>query len=364
MEKYDVIIVGAGPIGCKVGELLGKDYKVLILEKKSEIGKPVQCTGFTSDRIFELSDVSKKVVLNKITKSSFFSPNCNNVTIKSKRPFYVLDRELFDKELAKKAEKNNAEIRLKTEFKNFKMEKDHLEIKTNKENFKTKLLIGADGPNSTVASVSGIVQPNNIVVGTQETIKNSFDSDITELWFGPSISSDFFAWVVPENEEWARVGLGSLKNSGYLLEKFIGKRFDNSIERKDKLSGVIRYGLIETSVADRVLLVGDAACQIKPLSGGGLVYGLIGAHKAVDACRRSFEEEKFDYEFLKENYDDKWKEKLRWPIIHLEFIRKTINIWPDFIFNLGTFFGKNMGFIIRQFPDEDFGFFAGTSYNK
>lgn len=357
MEYYDVVIIGAGPSGCKVGELLGKDYNILILEKKPEIGKPIQCTGFTSDRIFELSGVSKRVVLNKITKAGFFSPNCDSVTLKAKRPFYVLDRELFDKEIAKKAENNNTEIMMKTEFKDFTRENNFLRIKTNKGDFKTKLLIGADGPNSTVARISNLPLPDNIVIGVQETIRGSFNPDHAELWFGPSISPDFFGWVVPENDEWARVGIGSFKNSGYLLEKFINKRFDTSIKRKDKLAGVIRYGLIETSVADRVLLVGDAACQIKPLTGGGLVYGLMGAHTAADACRRSLEQERYDYEFLKENYDDKWKEKLKWPIIHLKLIRKMINIWPDFIFNLGTFLGKNIGFIIRQFPDEDFGFF-------
>ena len=66
---YDVVIVGAGPIGCKIGELLGKNHKVLILDKKSQIGRPVQCTGFNSEKIFELSGVSKKVALNRITKS-------------------------------------------------------------------------------------------------------------------------------------------------------------------------------------------------------------------------------------------------------------------------------------------------------
>ena len=71
---YDVVIVGAGPVGCRVGELLGKKgLKVLVLEEHSEIGKPVQCAGLVSHRIFDLSGVSKDVVVNVVKKARIFS---------------------------------------------------------------------------------------------------------------------------------------------------------------------------------------------------------------------------------------------------------------------------------------------------
>ncbi|NCN39216.1 MAG: hypothetical protein COY38_03245 [Candidatus Aenigmarchaeota archaeon CG_4_10_14_0_8_um_filter_37_24] len=356
-DMYDVVIVGAGPIGCKVGELLGKDHKILILDKKTEIGKPVQCTGFTSDRIFELSGASRKIVLNKITRAGFFSPNGNHVTLKSKRPFYVFDRELFDKEMAKKAEKNDVEIKMKTEFKDFSRESNFLEIKTSKGNFKTKLLVGADGPNSPVAGVSNLKLPDSLIVGIQETVQDFFDSDQAELWFGSTISPDFFGWVVPENDKWARVGIGSSQKSGYYLEKFVKKRFGKVINTRDKVGGVIRYGLIENSVADRVLLVGDAACQIKPISGGGLIYGLTAAKIASNACKKSLESGNYDYKFLKRNYDDKWKEKLRWPIIQGVFSSSILHKFPDWLFNFGALLGKGFGPIFQEFVDEDFGLY-------
>jgi len=349
---YDVIIIGAGPMGCKVGELLGKDYKILIIDKKTEIGKPVQCSGFNSKRIFDLSGVSKKVVLNKVTKSKFFSPNGTCMDLKSKIPFYVLDRELFDKELAKKAEKNNAEIMLKTEFKAFEREKDFLNIETSKGFFKTKLLIGADGSGSTVARVSNLPKPDNLLIGIQETIKGDFDLDCSELWFGSKVSPDFFGWVIPEGDDYARIGLASSVKSGYYYQKFVEKRIGKITRKKDKVAGLIRFGLIKNSVTDRVLLVGDAACQVKPYSGGGLIYGLIAAKIASKACENALKKEKYDYNFLKRNYDDKWKEKLKWPIIKGLVISKMVHS-SDRLADFGFGAGKYLSPIVERLFDED-----------
>jgi len=352
-DIYDLVIVGAGPVGCKVGELVGKDHNTLIIDKKKEIGKPVQCTGFVSNRILEFSDISEKVILNKVTRAKFFSPKGNSMTLKSKRPFYTLDRELFDKELADKAVENGVEIKLKNEFKNFEREKDHLIINTSEGKFKTNLLVGADGPNSTVARITKLPQPDNILAGVQETVKGSYDSDCSELWFGSKTCPDLFAWVAPESNEWARIGLATPQRAYHYLEKFIKKRTGAGSKTRNKVSGVIRYGLIEKSVEDRILLVGDAACQLKPFSGGGLLYGLIGAHEASKACNKALKEEKYSSEFLKKNYEDKWKEKLRWSIIKGLSLSRTIHSLSDWMLDTGFSVGKHVAPILEQVVDED-----------
>jgi geranylgeranyl reductase family protein len=352
-DIYDLVIVGAGPVGCKVGELVGKEHNTLIIDKKKEIGKPVQCTGFVSDRILELADISEKVILNKVSKASFFSPKGNSMTLKSKRPFYTIDRELFDKELADKAMENGVEIKLETEFKNFERKKDHLIINTSEGKFKSNLLVGADGPNSTVARLAKLPQPGNILAGVQETVKGSYDSDCCELWFGSKVCPDFFVWVAPESNEWARIGLATNQKAYHYLEKFIKKRTGSGSKTRDKVSGVIRYGLIEKSVADRILLVGDAACQLKPFSGGGLLYGLMGAHEASKTCNEALKEEKYSSEFLKKNYENVWKEKLRWPIIKGLSLKRTIHSLSDWMLDAGFSVGKYVGPIVEQVVDED-----------
>jgi len=310
---YDIIIVGAGPVGCKIGELTAKKgFKVLILEEHPEVGIPIQCAGLVSHRIFELSKASRKVVINKVRKARFYCSN-NYVELKSKKNVYVIDREKFDKELAKRAKSDGAVIKTSTRFLGYKRE-NSLKIKTNKGNFKTKLLVGADGPNSTVANTARIKLPENKLTGVQTTIKSDYSPKTVELWFDSGISPEFFGWVIPENKNWARVGLATNKNVVKCLDNFFIKRFDRKIKCKKILAGAIRYGLIDKSVSTRILLTGDAAAQVKPFSGGGIIYGLIGAEIAAQACVNSLKNERYDEEFLKENYDDMWKQKLAWPI--------------------------------------------------
>jgi len=137
---YDIVIVGAGPVGCKVGELTAKNgFNVLILEEHPEIGTPVQCAGLVSHRILKLSKVSQKVVVNKVRKARFYCSN-NYIELKSKKSVYVIDRKKFDKELAKKAKSAGAEIKTSTRFLGYKREK-FLRVKTNKRNYRTKLLV-------------------------------------------------------------------------------------------------------------------------------------------------------------------------------------------------------------------------------
>ena len=327
---YDTIIVGAGPAGCRVGELIAKKgFKVLILEEHPEIGKPVQCAGLVSHRIFELSGASDDIIVNITKKAKFYSSNGKFIELKSKKPVYVIDREKFDKELSANATNVEAEIRRFTKFEDYKKMKDSIKIKTSEGTFESKILIGADGPNSTVAHESRLKLPKNVLAAVQSTIKSEFESDTVELWFSSEISPDFFGWVIPENEKWARVGLASHKNALSYFKNFLRIRFNQEMKYKDSLAGIIRYGLIESSVSDRVVLVGDAASQVKPFSCGGIIYGLICADFAANACIRSLKENNYSKKFLKVNYDDVWKKKLFLPIKKGLMISKVIHSFSD-----------------------------------
>lgn len=335
---FDVIVIGAGPVGCKTAELLGKKgIKVLVLEEHPEIGKPVQCAGLVSHRIFELSEVSKDVIVNTVNRARFYTSKKNYLELKSKNDVYVIDRKKFDKELSERVKSSGVKIKTSTKFENYCKKETFLEVKTVKDDFQTKLLVGADGPNSTVARAAALKLPNNILVGLQTTVKSNFDVDTTELWFDKKISPDFFGWVIPENENWARIGLATSRNSMEYFKRFLRMRVGTKVKCRDNVSGVIRYGLIKKSVNDHVLLVGDASSQVKPFSGGGLIYGLIGAKFAAEACMKCLEKERYDSKFLEENYDVVWKKKLSLPIRKGLIMNKLIHSFSDvqlnFLFN-------------------------------
>lgn len=345
---WDVIIVGAGPVGCRAGELVAKKgFKVLIIDKKKEIGKPVRCSALVSHRIFDLTNVSKDVVVNVVERAKIYSNSGNCLEVKSKRPVYVMDREKFDKEIGRDAKNAGAKIRMLTALENFKKEKDYLRVKTTKGLFVTKLLVGADGPNSMVAHTANIPLPDNLLVAVQRTVKSSYDSDAVELWFGSNVCPSFFCWVIPENERWARIGLASSRSAMKYLENFIRNRVGKKIRYKDELSGLIRFGLMKDTVSDRVLLVGAAASQTKPFSGGGLTYGQIGAKYCAEACIKSLKEGRYGHEFLKKNYDEKWGERLAWSIKKGWFLNRLTHV-SDLLFDFSIGVGKLSKFILEE----------------
>ncbi len=342
---YDVIVVGGALSGSRTAELLAQNgSSVLLIEEHENIGLPCKCTGLVSWRTPEiLKDLPKRLIVNKLDKGKFYAPDGTSFVLKSKKSAYVLDRTGLDRFLFEQAVKAGAEV--KTEhFETFRYSNSHVEVKTSKGVYRTKILIGADGANSTVAQKANLPMPKNIFIGLQTTASGNFEQ-FAELWFGKKITPNFFAWVVPENEELARVGVSTLTSPKPYYERFLEIRLNHNGLKPD-VAGVIRFGVMKDTVADNVMLVGDAACQVKPFSGGGITYGLIASQICVDAVEKAFEENKFDYQFFKENYDLKWKKKLVPGINKGMMFRKLLYLLPDsqvsLIFKMIKLFGHKI----------------------
>jgi digeranylgeranylglycerophospholipid reductase len=344
---YDVVVVGAGPTGSRVAELAAKrKLKVALIDKKKEIGKPVQCAGLVSHRLRSiLTDLPDNVIVNRVRRAKFISPAAT-LELKHKKQVYVIDREKLDDFLFRKAKRAGADVANPVSFRGYtkKQEADGTEsliVNTDAGKMQTKILVGADGPMSTVATRAGLMRPANMLTGVQVTVgmKDHFDPNAVVLFFGSNISPDFFGWVVPLSDKKARIGVAAKRAPVAYLKRLVEKRTGGEVSGagvKPDVAGRINFGVMQSTVAERVMVVGDAAAQVKPFSGGGLVYGLFGAGYCANACIRAVHENDFSAEFFKREYERKWKSHLAWPIRRGMLYRKAMHSFDGEISNFRT----------------------------
>lgn len=294
---YDVIVVGAGPSGLYSTRLLEKSLKVLVLEEHKEIGKPIQCSGLISNNLENFVKIDRGFVENEI-KGAILHSQKNE--IKLEKPggvARVIDRGKFDAFLAKDLK---SEIMLSSGVRRVDVKKDFVSVETNGKEFRSRILLGCDGPNSFVRNHFG-VKPGEIIRGLIAITRENDDSDFVELWFDKTLLPDGFFWKIPRGES-VEYGMLSRDAEFKSLERFF------KLKDYEKRAGVIPIGLQKTYF-HRTLLVGDAAGQVKPWSGGGVVYGLTCAGIASDVIKKAFLSKDFSEEFLNQ-YETLWRKEI------------------------------------------------------
>ncbi|MFA4843832.1 MAG: NAD(P)/FAD-dependent oxidoreductase [Candidatus Margulisiibacteriota bacterium] len=277
-KNLKIIVVGAGPVGCYTAQLLKHyGYNPVILEEHPEVGKPVSCAGIVGKGIFEEMrlPVSRKSVVNTIdgAKVSF-----NEISFELRRPgvALIVDRASFDKEMSQKLE-----IEFSTELQDIHQIRDGYLLKTNNGEYFADLVIGADGPNSRVRRALGFTSDMKLYRGYQYRVKMEAErtDQVTVSYIKPF---SLFTWLIPEGDGVVR--LGTICNNPY-------QELNNYMEKNgltgeiiEKNAGAIPIGNCEL-VRGNAALVGDAACQVKPITSGGIYYGMKSAELLVDSIR-------------------------------------------------------------------------------
>jgi len=319
-EQYDAIIVGGGPIGGYVaGEIASKGFKVAIFEKNKQIGEPLKCAGLVTSRVFDYVDISKEsVVQNKIKGANIHSPSGYKLTIGGDRVHaLVIDRLNFDKEIIKNSMEKGAELFLENSVISIQKKGKQIEIKTSKSNdVKCNLLVGADGPYSKIRDRFLMSQPTEILRGMGAEISNTrLDPNSVEIFVGENVAPGFFAWIIPTNENGteARIGLcigpESTKPPLYYFSNLFKNKnsspFLENVKITKKIGGSIPFGALKKTYSSNLLLVGDAAAQVKPTSGGGIYTGLLCGSYCSSVAIESLQKNNFTSQFLKK-YHKLW----------------------------------------------------------
>lgn len=288
-------------------------FTTVVVEEHPVIGSPVQCTGLVHPRVVEMTQ-AQDTVLNEITGFKLVAPGGKSLDVHSKEiKAVVIDRGRFDLRCWERAERDGADILPGHEFQGYEREGKRLAVKVRGPDgpvtIETDLLVGADGYKSRVGKISGLGPAKDIIRGIQVDLDMRMeDQGMVEVHIGQKVAPGFFAWVLPCGD-FTRVGLGVSPGAGTpngYLTSFIKKRGLQEEKRLRTMSGVIPIGPPKKTCSDNVLIVGDAAAQTKPLSGGGLYTGLRaarwGAMTAVDALK----DQDLSSKRLME-YDTKWR---------------------------------------------------------
>lgn len=313
-----VLVVGAGPSGLTVAkECQKRGLKTIVIEEHAEIGKPVNCTGILSvDGIKETGLKVESITLNKVKGARIFSPQNEEIVVKRSEPVaYILERDKLDRLLAQEALEAGVEIFTETSLLDARNETIFVKKKGRGEIIKSKIIVGADGPYSKTRTLMGVTIPKEkFVHAYQFRVKGNFEKDFVEVHLG-SFAKGYFAWVAPENEEMARIGLAV--NEGNVRKSFeeFEKKLGISGEKCDMCSALIPCGEpFRQIVKNNIMLVGDAAGEAKATTGGGIITGILAAKECAKTIHEHFTN-KAPLENYQKNLQDLNKElMLHWKI--------------------------------------------------
>lgn len=291
---YSAVVIGAGPVGSRAAFLLKQQgFDCALIEEHKEIGKPVSCSGLISKSGTDALRVnfSEGVLVNRIKGAKIHSKNQTLVVEKPETVAYVIDRAAFDVQMANYARKIGVEVMLDTKLLNIRKDKLFVEREGRGELLKADFFIGADGAVSKTRDLLGIkFGPEKFIEGYQVIAKGSFEPEYVELFFG-DFAQNFFAWIIPESRQRARIGLGT---SGYnareSFEKFVSSK-SLDIEVISRQSGLIPVGEpIKKPLLENILIAGNAAFHAKATTGGGILSGMEAAACAASAIASYYKE--------------------------------------------------------------------------
>jgi len=310
----DVAVIGGGPVGSHVAyKLAGMGYGVVVLEQKEKLGEQVCCTGIIGKECVDSFAIDDHVILRWVNSARLFSPSGKLLRLwRQENQACILDRAAFDVAMAGRAQDRGVEYVLNSPVRHIEIGDNGVRVEVARQgqrsNFEAKAAVIAVGSGSRL--VEGLGKVGRFVAGAQAEVEAEVDE--VEIYFGQKIAPGFFAWLVPTSPHRALVGLLSRRSPGLYLERLMSSLLAQGkiVSTEGKLCyGGVPLKPLSRTYGERLLVVGSAAGQVKPSTGGGIYYGLLCADLAADNLHRALETNSLSARSLA-NYEREWKMKI------------------------------------------------------
>lgn len=325
---YDLIIVGAGPVGSHLAQKMSeKQNDILVIERSAEVGKPLACSGHVSPDIWDFvpEGSEERLEQNQIEGARFHTENGSTYPFyKNETVSYVIDRVELDKLKAEEAEKAGADIHLGETVEKVDESENSVTVRTDKGEYKAKMVAGCDGASSKVRDEVGLPEPDHFYQGILCFSDENDSQDFVDVFLEVP---KFFGWRIPRGDS---VEYGAAVPKGEEPVKWLNRITDRYIDRQDQeniCAGAIPIKPSEKVISERVFLVGDAAGQTKPFTGGGILYGMRCAETAAEEIDVRKPE-------TLEDYEKEWRSEIGNDIMLGGFIERFYSM-PETLQKLG-----------------------------
>lgn len=315
---YDVAVIGGGPVGSRVAyQLAGAGYALVVVEQKKRLDEPVCCTGIISQECASSFGIDEGVIFRRAKGARFFSPSGKLLSLYRQEPqACIVDRPALNMALAKQAQGEGADYVLDCLVKDITVSNNRVELKMSyqgegREYLEARVVVIATGFGSRLVERAGLGKSGDFISGAQAEVKTK-GIDEVEVYFGQNIAPGFFGWLVPTSPRKALVGLLSRQRPAAYLRGLM-----SSLSTQGKIApadvefsyGAVPLKPLPRSYSDRVLVVGTAAGQVKPTTGGGIYYGLLCADMAASKLDQALKRDALLAKDLSD-YERAWRKKL------------------------------------------------------
>ena len=361
----DAVVVGGGPAGSFFAyELAKRNFDVSVFEEHPQVGVPSHCAGHLSIRSLRslsLYPLPAGIVENTFSAANFYSPKGSKFSVRLSQPVTcAVDRTRFDQFIVEKAQKAGAKFYSSRRVKSLLVKNSFVKgisvakSDGNEEQILARLVVDAEGISSRLIRQAGLValRREALVYAVEAEVENVTDVEehAVEVYVGKDYAPGFYGWLIPRPDGTAKVGLATRRgNPKEFLNRLIhrhpvaSKQLKNAKIKHMAFHAITLGGPIPQAYTNGFLAVGDCASQVKPTTGGGIIFGITCAKIAAETAAEAIGKNDISANALR-TYQKRSNAQLGFDLYVMLKARKIVDSLSDEKLDRAIKFASKVGF--------------------